>query len=262
MGTVVVWDCETDTRLPRGDPLSREQAFLHSQITVACALVFKSEELLKKENWDQALATATWHTFWRDKTPSGETNPYIGLIKLFDEAESIVAYNGLGFDFRMLRKWYPRTGPNTAAFNPAAARYQDHRMKCLDPMLRIAEAMDIPYPGLDRLLRSNNLGGKTGDGLQAIKMWEEGRREELEAYCKSDVDSLAKLVYLPVMVTGGQGVTSHANVGRHLLAQRALQPVLSEDDWAMVTTDSLSDQVCQNAFPGNVHLDGTPVEVK
>ncbi len=50
---------------------------------------------------------------------------------------------------------------------------------------------------LDTLLRNNGLQTKTANGLEAIKMWSDGRLEELQNYCMSDVMLTARMMLLP-----------------------------------------------------------------
>lgn len=223
MPTAVVWDCETDTILPRGDPAARDLAMQHSQVTVLCCLVFDSSDALQPGNWEEARKTAIQYTFWRDEAPTGK-RAFDGALALFDEAEAIVAYNGFGFDLRVLSKYY-------GMGKPAQHRRLCHRLKLLDPMVRIAQAFDTRFPGLDDLLRHNGLGGKTSTGIEAIRMWEQGRREELEEYCANDVEGLAKLVFQPHLKVPQCGTAPNAvhGIASFLAAQRALAPVSLDD---------------------------------
>ena len=135
------------------------------------------------------LQTAHETFYWRDKARPGE-GPFDKLLALFDEAEVLVAYNGLGFDLPVLRKHYG-TGKK------AGQRYMAHRLKTHDPMLKVAAAIDQPYLSLNKLLLWNKLEAKTSDGIEAIRMWEQGRREDLLGYCMHDVRQLAQVVFLP-----------------------------------------------------------------
>ena len=63
--------------------------------------------------------------------------------------------------------------------NAAEERYASHRFKCHDPMVRLLHVVDV-QPKLDALLIANGLPTKTADGLEAIRMWEEGERDEEE----------------------------------------------------------------------------------
>ncbi len=223
MGTVVVWDCETDCSFRSLSGMPREQQMKVMQATVVCALVFDSHDSIVCDNWQVASAAATEFTFWRDDNSHG-ASPFERLLALFDAAEVIVAYNGLSFDLPVLRKHY-------GADKVAKRRYLEHRMKLFDPMLRISAATDTPFFKLSRLLESNHLPSKTGDGLQAITLWESGKRKELEEYCMNDVRALAQLVHLKNLVVPTVGVLPNTvhGVASALLSSRAIAPLASPE---------------------------------
>lgn len=223
MPTVVVWDCETDSSFQSLSGMSRDQQMRVMQATVVCALVFDSEDCLVDDNWETAYAAASEHTFWRDVAAADGRGPFGTLLDLFDAADLIVAYNGLSFDLPVLKKHY---GTGKAA----TARYLDHRLKMHDPMARIAAVTDRPFFKLSRLLEANQLPSKTGDGLEAIRLWEQGNRTTLREYCKNDVRALAQLVHLSTLKVPGVGVLPNSVHGvasalRAVRAMRAMQPV-------------------------------------
>lgn len=227
MPTVVVWDVETDRAFAGLRGLARSEQMRQMQTTVACAIVLDAAHCEVPGNWQQAKDTAQLRHWWRDEDPTGK-GPFHELLALFDDADVIVAYNGLGFDLPVMRKYY-------GAGSLAQTRYVGHRIKCLDPMTRVASALDIPFPKLDALLAANNLTQKTGDGLQAIRLWEQGKREELRQYCESDVWLLAELVHLEnlrvaqiaVLPNAVHGIAS-AILRERTLAARPLAPPASK----------------------------------
>lgn len=229
MSTVVVWDCETDTALPRGKAADRELAMQRSEVTVLCCLVFDAKDASIPGNYEEARKTALQYTFWRDQLSGKNKGPFDGALALFDEAEAIVAYNGFGFDLRVLSKYYGNR-------KDAKHRRTRHRLKMLDPMVRVAQALDIRYPSLDALLQSNGLAGKTSNGLEAIGMWNDGRRDELEEYCWSDVEGLARLVFQQRLNVPGCGSLPNRvhGVASFLQVQRSLAPMATEGDWMLV----------------------------
>ncbi|PIS42339.1 MAG: hypothetical protein COT24_03910 [Candidatus Kerfeldbacteria bacterium CG08_land_8_20_14_0_20_40_16] len=93
------------------------------------------------------------------------------LWPLLEHADRIIGYNIKGFDFPVLNNYY---SGNMAQF----------------PALDI---MDIIYQklgfrvSLDDVARSTLNIGKTGDGLKAIKLFREGKMDELCDYCLQDV---------------------------------------------------------------------------
>lgn len=226
--SIVVFDVETDCSFKSLEGMPREQQMRVMQATVVCALVFDSRDSIVPGNWEHAIKAAEKHTFWRDVSPDN-SDPFAGLLLLFDNAEVIVAYNGLGFDLPILRKHY-------GSGRDSRRRYMEHRMKMLDPMLQVAQTVDMPYCKLDKLLLCNDLPNKNGNGLDAIKMWEENRRAELESYCAQDVQSLAQLVHRTRLHVAGVGWMPNAvhGVASALLRQRALKEPPSEEEFVLV----------------------------
>jgi len=186
MGPVVFFDCESDISFARAAGEELSEKLKNMQATVICALSVDVSAI------DAACTRGTEldsdvHSrlvCWRDDNtlPDG---PFAPLLDLFDRASVIVAYNGSGFDMPLLRKYYQKGCAG-------GARYLKHRLKLLDPFMSIRTATGSA-PSLDKLLKLNGLPTKTSSGLEAIRMWEDGRREELLSYCQNDVDALARL---------------------------------------------------------------------
>lgn len=190
MPTVVVFDCESDSR-PSCTGFRGEQDFAFVQCTCACALILDAVAF--------DLEAAKELTCWRDVAPHKGANPFKALLEAFDDADIIVGYNQLEFDMPLLRKHYGTAGQ---------ARYAEHRFKCVDIFSRVRAATN-QWPKLQDLLLANDLGGKCGSGAGAIKLWEKGLRTELEAYCKMDVRRTAQLALLPRMRFGDMWIPSH-----------------------------------------------------
>ena len=129
------------------------------------------------------------HSWWRDVAEKG-CSPVASLLDLFDAADVIVGYNCLQFDFPVLRRFYKMGVTSTTE---AEQRYMNHRAKTLDVMLRVRDATGS-FLKLDAILKSSGLETKSGDGAAAVSLWENGAREELEAYCATDVEVTARLV--------------------------------------------------------------------
>jgi hypothetical protein len=159
------------------------------QVTVGCAIVVDNK-YCEKTGMDAAklaLDNGVAHHWWRDVAEKGH-DPFEEMLALFDAADAIVAFNGLEFDFPLLKRHYAHN----------MARYMSHRIKCLDPFNRI-RAATTRWPKLDTLLVANNLTSKSGDGKRAIRLWEESRRDELHAYCADDVRLLLQLAMLDTL---------------------------------------------------------------
>ena len=161
------------------------------QPSVVCATVVSLEAIEAIEASPAAgeSPACTNHTFWRDDNDAKD-GPFELLLQLFDGASVIVGYNVLSFDFPVMQKFYGgRCGR-------AMQRYASHVAKTLDPFSRLRYAYGAWLP-LNELLSDNGLPVKISSGLEAIRMWEQDRRRELEEYCAADVDLLLRLVLLP-----------------------------------------------------------------
>ena len=189
--SIVVFDCETDCGFERMCGYTRD-AFVRQvmQFTCVCALEIPAsavwEESASDPDAQKALSLATKHTFWRDHAAEGQT-PVHDLLALFDRAVLIVGYNVFHFDFPLLWRFYKNTDDVTAT-----QRYYAHRAKTLDVMARVRDATGR-YLKLDYLLYNNSLPQKTGSAADAPRLWEDDKRDELEAYCAADVQLTARL---------------------------------------------------------------------
>lgn len=183
----VVFDCESDSAFADLPGRTHEEKLKFMQFTVICALVVPVELIRNGASADEIVDASFEHSWWRDVAEEGG-NPISTLLDLFDGAKLIVGYNCLGFDFPLVRRHY-RSSLGHARDHQ---RYVDHRSKTLDLMARARDATG-EYFKLDYLLKRNGLQTKSSNGLQAIKMWDEGRRDELQDYCATDVALTAKL---------------------------------------------------------------------
>jgi len=202
MRRVVVFDCETNSR-PVVVNERGEKSFDWVQVTCSCALeFFVAESDLSRvcsstlssagrvpDLSSTLLDSAKWLVSWRDVSSQAQ-GPFHDLFALFDRADVIVGFNALDFDFPALRKHYGTLKTD------GSQRYFGHRFKCVDIFERIRSATGY-WPSLDSLLLANGLESKSGSGAAAIELWNEGRRDELESYCKKDVQLTAELSLLP-----------------------------------------------------------------
>ena len=93
------------------------------------------------------------------------------LIGLLRKADLVVGFNVIGFDYRVLRGY---------------SRYDFRKLKTLD-ILREVHAHLNYRVSLDSLAAATFNAGKTGDGLQALHWWKQGRLDLIEEYCRQDV---------------------------------------------------------------------------
>lgn len=186
MAYAAVFDIETQDAIKSMPGSTRDEKIGKLQVSCASVLCLPAEFAADCATAERAVELGTMRTFWRD----GERRTNMeALVRLLDGADLIVGYNLVGFDWAVMKKYYSDQ-----------AMFERHRAKTHDIFARVRDATGIWYK-LDRLLELNGLATKTSDGLQAIKMWEDGRRSELKEYCESDVRQCARLGLLSKLKT-------------------------------------------------------------
>jgi len=100
------------------------------------------------------------------------------LISELSRFARIVSFNGDRFDFEVLRGYHPvsKLVPKSFDLLVDLHRKLGHRIK------------------LDDLARETLGHQKTGNGLEIVQWWREGRKEEVCKYCENDVQLLVDLV--------------------------------------------------------------------
>lgn len=93
------------------------------------------------------------------------------LFSKMREARRVIGYNIKGFDLPVLNNYYQGDLLHLAS---------------LDLMEEVTRVLDW-RPKLDNLAHDTLGVRKSGDGLEAVKFWQEGRLEELKKYCLDDV---------------------------------------------------------------------------
>ena len=104
------------------------------------------------------------------------------LVREFDRATALCAYNGVRFDLPFLQR----------ALTIPVETVTEWVLKTSDILeqLRLRENTTCK---LDYLCTLNGVPSKSSSGLEAIRMAAEGRWEELELYCANDVRILCEL---------------------------------------------------------------------
>ncbi len=111
-----------------------------------------------------------------------------GLIDTLEAAQLVVGFNVKGFDYRVLRGYSERDFGSLPTFDLLEAIHR-----------RVGFRLPLAH------LATENLGAtKSADGLQSLRWWKQGRVDEIEAYCRKDVELLRDLF-------------EHACRARHLL---------------------------------------------
>ena len=162
---IIVWDVETTALIDR-----KRVPIKDMEISVACALVF--------DVGDTKLENTFHRSFWHSSVMA--SYDISNLCQLLAECKSHVAYNGVRFDMIVIDKHFESDQQRQLA-----------NQKIHDPL---QDMSSISYYSLNALLAANGLGSKTASGKEAPVMWESNRLEDLESYCMSDVDLLAKLI--------------------------------------------------------------------
>ena len=93
------------------------------------------------------------------------------LWPILEKADILIGYNSDHFDIPLLNKYYP--GDLT-------------KIKSID-LLREVRAVLGRRLKLDSLAQATLGAQKSGNGLEAIKWWKEGRIEDVRKYCLDDV---------------------------------------------------------------------------
>ena len=171
---VVVFDVETTHLIEE-----EETAIEDMEVSIACAVRIPIAKSIR-----EAVAQEEHGTFWHKDACDGrgEREGIEGLLEWFDTARTIVAYNGRHFDMRALRGLY---GPG----EEGEKRWQAHVAKLHDPFAAVQRAAGR-RTGLATLLSLNGRKGKAGAGCDAPALWRDGKLNQLEMYCRRDVEAL------------------------------------------------------------------------
>jgi len=117
--------------------------------------------------WDSA--TGSFRTF-----REGQVDDLIGQLA---EADLVIGFNIRRFDYLVLRGYTDRDLQALATFDMLDAIHA-----------RLGYRLSLAH------LAEETLGaGKSGDGLQSIAWWREGRHDLVESYCQRDVEILRQL---------------------------------------------------------------------
>jgi DEAD/DEAH box helicase domain-containing protein len=118
---------------------------------------------------------------YNSKTDSYTTyreNELEGLVEEMKEAEVVVGFNSIGFDYPVLQVY---------------TDYDLYQLPTLDVMLCLEHSLGYRV-SLDKVASATLGTGKSGHGLQAIDWFREGQWELLIKYCRQDV-KVTKDVY-------------------------------------------------------------------
>ena len=144
-----------------------------------------------RDNWGELLMTVAVgidgagarHDFvlLPEQLPSERQEVLGALCARLDDAQVIVAYNGRGFDFRVLLRYY------------GGARVAKWLDRLCDPFEVVRETTGS-WVKLDELLAANGLPRKSADGVRAVEWWAAGEHGRVLEYCHEDTRGLYDLV--------------------------------------------------------------------
>ncbi len=112
-----------------------------------------------------------------------ETNSFLSFTQeefpqmwpYFQKAELLVTFNGLYFDIPLLNKYYKKEGLGDLTAH-----------KHLD-IFKEVKQVSGRWLKLDKIAEGTFGIRKSGDGLEAVKWWREGKVDEIRKYCLDDV---------------------------------------------------------------------------
>ncbi len=99
------------------------------------------------------------------------------LIEDLFSADRVIGFNIINFDYRVLKPYTPR---------------DLNQLPTIDMLVHIREKLGFRV-SLNSLARGTLDTDKSGDGLQAISWYREGKMDQLTAYCRDDVEITRKL---------------------------------------------------------------------
>lgn len=142
---VVVFDLET--QLSAAEVGGWGKTYL---MRVSCGIV-----------WDSR--TDEFTTYFEDRVQD--------LIEHLKQADLVVGFNCIGFDYSVLRGY---------------SRYDFRNLETLDMLREIKEQLNFRV-SLNSLAQSTLDKEKSADGLQALRWFKQGRMDLIERYCRDDV---------------------------------------------------------------------------
>ena len=112
------------------------------------------------------------------------------LLDVLDRAKLIYTFNGIEFDFPRLAKLCGRDmGP--------------WLLKTVDPLYAMKGVLGFgACMKLNDLLIANGFETKSGSGLEAIRLWQEGNLTALSSYCLDDARLTYELCAVPSILWG------------------------------------------------------------
>lgn len=128
-------------------------------------------DVLSENPADLDLSVLSIYTNWDNKTQSFEDFELDKALSIFKQADFMVGFNSNHFDIPILNKYFNQ-GLNG--------------VKSIDLLEEIKKVIGKRIK-LDNVAKSTLGISKSGNGLDAIKWWNEGKIEKIKEYCEQDV---------------------------------------------------------------------------
>lgn len=128
-------------------------------------------DVLSENPADLDLSVLSIYTNWDNKTQSFEDFELDKALSSFKQADFMVGFNSNHFDIPILNKYFNQ-GLNG--------------VKSVDLLEEIKKVIGRRIK-LDNVAKSTLGISKSGNGLDAIKWWNEGKIEKIKEYCEQDV---------------------------------------------------------------------------
>jgi hypothetical protein len=126
-----------------------------------------------------------------------EHNLLLTIARLVDEQPLMVSFNGIAFDFPLMRGILRRRADNCSDepdynLHALCDRFKTLAAKSYDILAEVwkaapADKMKRGLNSLDAISRANGVGGKLSHGYQAPRDWASGRRADVINYCQDDI---------------------------------------------------------------------------
>ena len=126
---------------------------------------------------DMGVSVAVLYDAGTDAFLPFEQDALPEMFRLLAQAELVVGFNILGFDYTVLQPF-------------ADIRLKD--LPTLDMLTQVHRQLGRRV-SLDNLAQATLNAGKSADGMAALRWWQEGKLERLAEYCRMDVDITRRL---------------------------------------------------------------------
>lgn len=118
-----------------------------------------------------SISVAGVYTSHDDKLFALEEHELDKLWPILEHADRVIGFNLTGFDYPVMQKYYHGSISELPTLDLLDEFKKDHGFRIK----------------LDNIVKESLGEGKSGDGLMAIRLWEQGKIEDLKKYCLDDV---------------------------------------------------------------------------